>query len=168
MQHRTSFPKALDGDRCRDSRPEGPPVTPSPPPHALAAVPQKAWLARPRGQSRGGRAGWTVSVPSARQGSGGGSPGAGQGQRGLFGCKVPSGGAGHGQHAGGSAQARGRVRAQTSCPKKVTWEGGGGRKERGEEKKKKRKKSKGKSCSLLPCQFSVCCHSAAEFSFKLS
>lgn len=65
-----------------------------------------------------------------------------------------------------------RVRPEEP-PGKSYWdgEGRGGKREseRGWKKKgKKREKRAGKSCGLLPCQFSVCCHSAAEFSFKLS
>lgn len=138
VQHRTSFPKALDGDRCRDSRPEGPPVTPSPPPRALAAVPQKAWLAWPRGQSRGGRAGWTVSVPSARQGWGG--PRERGKVRGVF-SAVRSPPAARGT---GSTQAGARKHADACVPKRAAPKKllGGGEGERGRKKKEEKKQRK--------------------------
>lgn len=147
VQHRTSFPKALDGDRCRDSRPEGPPVTPSPPPRALAAVPQKAWLAWPRGQSRGGRAGWTVSVPSARQGWGG--PRERGKVRGVF-SAVRSPPAAWGT---GSTQAGARKHADACVPKRAAPKkllGGGGRR----EGKKKKRGKKAKESPAVFCRVS--------------
>lgn len=141
----------------------GSPCHPQPPaPCACCCSPKSVVGLASWAESR--RESWLDRECPQRQAGLGGSPGAGQGQRGLFGCKVPSAARGT-----GSTQAGARKHADVCVPKRAAPKKllGGGGKERGEEKKK-RKKSKGKSCSLLPCQFSVCCHSAAEFSFKLS
>lgn len=117
----------------------GSPCHPQPPaPCACCCSPKSVVGLASWAESR--RESWLDRECPQRQAGLGGSPGAGQGQRGLFGCKVPSGGAGHREHAGGSAQARGRVCAQTSCPQKVTW--GGGEGERGRKKKEEKKQRK--------------------------
>lgn len=60
------------------------------------------------------------------------------------------------------------ARTSERSPKKLPGRGGGDKKG-GKRAKRRRRRGKGrKVLRPLPCQLSVCCHSAAEFSFKLS
>lgn len=112
------------------------PLAPCPPtprhslPHTRSLLfplrlPQNTWSARPRRQRWGGRAGRTPEHPRCRAGPGGLQE---RGKvRGVFSAarraqspSAPSGGTGHREHTCMSTHAHRRVRAQTSCPKKVT------------------------------------------------
>ena len=155
------------------------PQDPQPPVHPLPFplhLPRNLWAAaEPAG---------APSIPGARQGWG--SLGARRGQRGgHFGCwegakplrspwqrgsmwEHTHVGADMPEHMCVGAHTREhtstQLRARPNEPPQKKLPRG----EKGMGGKKKREKSGGKSGGLLPCQFSVGCHSAAEFSFKLS